>query len=139
MTLRDSLHNYIRDTVDVGVHNARLPVRPMMPAIVLKFITAYSTLTHSNPRSLLPRRVQFTCYADNDAEVDAIATRLLRALDGYHGPMEGTAIGWAQLINDVELDPLEGKGDGKIRYRRVLDFEVAYQEVRLTPVPVISS
>ncbi len=139
MTLRNSLHNYVRDVVDVGVHDARLPIRPMMPAIVLKFITAVSTLTHSNPRSLLPRRVQFTCYADNDGEVDTIATNLLRALDGYHGPMGDVSIGWAQLLNDVELDPQEGKGDGKVRYRRVLDFEVAYQEVRMTPVPVTSS
>lgn len=137
MTLRNALHEYLRDTVNVSVHNGRLPIRPMMPALVLRFISASAEQSHSNPVSLLPRRVQVDAYADNDKEVDAIATQLLLALDGYHGPMGDVSIGWAAMVNDLESTPEEIKG-GQIRYRRILDFMVAHQEARMTPAPITS-
>ncbi len=137
MTLRTALHEYLRDTVDVSVHDGRLPIRPMMPALVLRFISANADQTHSGPVSLLERRVQIDAFSDNDKEVDAIATRMLHALDGYHGPMGDVDIGSAFLANDLETEPTEIKG-GQIRYRRIVDFMVAYQEVRMTPEPLTS-
>lgn len=139
MTLRASLHEYLRDTVDVGVFDARLSTRPILPALVIRFVSAGSTLTHSAPRSLLERRVQIDCFAWNDKEVDDLATRVLRALDGYHGPMLDVAIGWCRLANDLELAPLEPKGDGKVRFQRILDFTLAYQEARSTPAVLATS
>lgn len=130
MTLREALHAYLRDEVDVSVHESRLPTRPIMPALVVRFVSAYMVHTHSNRRSLLPRRVQVNAYANNDTEVDAIATRLLYALDHFHGILPGTgvAIGWARLLTDLDSEPIEQKG-APVMYRRILDFEIAYQEV----------
>lgn len=127
MTLREALHAFIRDNVNVSVHEGRLPTRPMMPAIVQRNISGRSTQTHTSPASLLPRRIQFDAYADNDSEVDQIALRLIAALDGFHGPMNGVSIGWIALLNDLEMQPVEIKG-GIIRFRRILDFEIASQQ-----------
>jgi hypothetical protein len=127
MTLRASLHEFVRDNVDVSVSESKLPLRPMMPHIVLRFITGRTVQTMSNRRSLVPRRVQFDIYANNDTQVDAVATNLLRALDNFHGPMGDVSIGWAFMLNDLDMPPQEIKG-GEIRYQRVVDFEVAYQE-----------
>lgn len=128
MSIRAELHDWLRDTLDVPVHNARLPIRPMMPALVQRFVSGRSVLTHSQPRSLLERRVQIDVFANNDADVDALATQLLHALDGYHGAMGSASIGWAGLLSDYDVTPTEIKG-GEIRYRRIMDFAVAYQEV----------
>lgn len=138
MTFRASLHDYLREAVDVSVFDARLSTRPQLPALVVRFISAGSVLTHSAPSSLLPRRVQIDCYSWNDAEADDLATRVLLALDGYHGPMLDATVGWCRLANDLELTPLEPGGDGKVRFQRILDFELSYQEARSTPVPVTS-
>jgi hypothetical protein len=99
----------------------------MMPALVQSFVGGGTVQTHSNRRSLVERRIQIDAFADNDKEVDEIATRLLYALDGYHGPMGDVNIGWAALLVDFDTTPQEIKG-GQIRYRRILDFRVAYQE-----------
>ena len=142
MTLRTSLHDYLRETVDVSVFDVRLSTRPMFPALVLRFISAVATETHSNPRSLLPRRVQIGIWALNEPEVDEVATRVLLALDGYHGPLGDVAIGWAMMLNDLDQNPEPSplKGDGQIRYHRTMDFEISYQEVRDRPaVPSSSS
>ncbi len=138
MTLRAALHEYLRDVVDVSVFDARLSTRPMMPALVLRYISARSMLTHSAPRSLLERRVQIDVWSENDKECDDVARRVLLALDGYHGPMMDVVIGWCSLSNDLEMEPVPPKGDGKIRFRRIVDFELSYQEVRSFPAPVTS-
>lgn len=129
MSFRSAFHDWLRDTTNKPVYDARLPIRPMMPALVQRFVSGRANQTHSNPVSLLPRRIQIDVYANNDAEVDTIATQLLLALDGYHGPMGTARIGWAGLLSDIDTNPQEIKG-GEIRYRRILDFEVSYQEVR---------
>jgi len=138
MTLRQSLHDYLRDTVDVSVHEGKLPIRPVMPALVQHFVAASTVQTHSNRRSLIPRRVQLDVYGNNDKDVDATATKLLLALDGYHGPMGDTTIGWATMLTDMDFPPTEIKG-GEVRFRRTLDFEVAYQERGKLVVPSSSS
>lgn len=130
MTLRQALHAFLRDEVNVSVHDARLPVRPMMPALVQSFISATSTQTHSGPDSLVERRVQVDAYADNDKEVDQTATTVMHVLDGFRGDMNGVDIGSIFLISDFDHDPQEIKG-GQVRYRRSLDFAVSYQEVPL--------
>lgn len=135
MTFRSALHEYLRDVIDVPVHDGRLPTRPMLPALSLRFISATPEHTHSGPSSLLERRVQIDAYANNDKEADALATRLIHALDGYHGPMGSEDIGYAFLATDLEAEPDELKG-GQIIYRRIVDFHIAYQEVRMVPVPV---
>lgn len=129
MTFRADLHGWLRDTLDKPVYDARLPIRPTMPALVQRFVAGRSVLTHSNPRSLLERRVQIDVYANNDSEVDQLATNLVKRLDGYHGPMGMASVGWAGLLSDIDTTPTEIKG-GEIRYRRILDFTIAYQEVR---------
>jgi hypothetical protein len=127
MTLRAALHQFLRDEINVSVHDARLPIRPMMPALVQVFVGGGTVQTHSNRRSLIARRVQIDAFADNDEEVDRMATQVLHALDGYHGPMNDVEIGWATLLSDFDTVPNEIKG-GQVRYRRIMDFEVAYQE-----------
>jgi hypothetical protein len=136
VTLRASLHEFLRDEINVSVYDARLPIRPMMPALVQTFVGGGTVQTHSNRRSLIARRVQIDAFANNDEEVDRMATHLLHALDGYHGPMNDVDIGWATLLSDFDTNPTEIKtGDRRsgavpeVRYRRILDFEVAYQEV----------
>lgn len=127
MTLKTALHEFVRDNVDVSVSEVKLPLRPMMPHVVQRFVSGRTVQTMSNRRSLVPRRVQFTLYANNEPQVDAVATRLLRALDNYHGPMGDVSIGWAFMLNDLDMPSEEIKG-GEVRYSRVIDFEVAYQE-----------
>ena len=129
MTFRQALHEFLRDTIDVPVYDARLPLRPMMPALVQSFVAASSIHTHSGPSTLLERRVQIDAFANNDPEADQLAARLLYALDGYHGTMNGVDVGYVELVSDVEMDPAEIKG-GEVRYRRVLDFMVGYQDVQ---------
>jgi hypothetical protein len=129
MSFRAALHAWVRDQLNVPVYDARLPIRPNMPALVQRFVTGRSDLSHSNPLSLLPRRVQFDIYANNDVDVDTLSTRLLKALDGYHGPMGDVSIGWAGMDSDFDRVPQEIKG-GEVRYGRILDFTIAYQEVR---------
>lgn len=128
MTLRKALHEFLRDEMDVPVYDKRLPVRPMMPALVQSYISATPTQTHSGPTTLLERRVQIDAYGNNDADVDATATALLHALNGYRGDMNGIDIGSIFLISDFDLNPDEIKG-GEVRYRRALDFAVSYQEL----------
>lgn len=131
MTFRQSLHDYLREAVDVSVFDGRLSTRPMMPALVQRVISTTSSLTHSNPVSLLPRRIQIDAYANNDKQVDAIATSVIHALDGYHGLMGDVSVGWAVLSNDLDMQPEEiDPKTAEVRYHRILDFEIAYQEVR---------
>jgi hypothetical protein len=141
VTLQKSLHDYVREAVDCSVHDNRLPTRPLMPAIVMHFVTAVTVQTHSNRRSLIPRRVQFDVYSNSSDEVDALATRLLLALDHKHGPMGDVSIGWATLLNDMAMAPEEqgAHKPGEVRYRRTLDFEVAYQERGVLTVSSVSS
>lgn len=129
MTFRASLHEWVRDTLDVSVHDAKLPIRPILPAVVQRFISAVAEMTHSGPVSLLERRVQFDVVSGNDAEADEIALRLIRSLDGFHGPMGDADIGSAALLVDLEVIPEEIKGGGR-QYRRIVDFAIAYQEPR---------
>lgn len=127
MSLLEELHEYLRETVDVSVHETRLPTRPMMPALVQHLITAATTHTHSQRVSVVVRRLQIDAYSNSETKVDEIATRVLLALDRYHGPMGTISIAWAHMLNDQEMPPDEVRA-GEIRYRRTLDFEVAYQE-----------
>lgn len=129
MSLRAAFHDWLRDELDVPVYDARLPIRPMMPALVQRFVAGRSVLTQSNPRSLLERRIQVDVYGNNDEQLDTLSTQLLRALDGYHGPMGTVSVGWAGLLSDVDTTPEQIKG-GEIRYRRIMDFTIAYQEPR---------
>lgn len=129
MSLRSSLHEWVRDELNVPVYDARLPVRPNMPAVVQRFVSGRSDLSHSNPISLIALRIQFDLYSNNDTELDQLSTRLLRRLDGYHGRMGDVSIGWAGLLLNIDALPHDIKG-GEVRFRRVLDFTVAYQEVR---------
>ena len=140
MTLRASLHDYLRDEIDVPVHETRLPRRPMLPAVVQRFITGNTVQTHSNRRSLVERRIQVDVYANNWEATDDLATRILLALDGFHGVMGDVAIGWMTLVVDTESEPIEFKGttsdarsvsagaSPQIRFLRSLDFALAYQE-----------
>jgi hypothetical protein len=128
MSFRSALHQFLRDQVNVSVSDGALPLRPMMPHLVQHFITARSTPTHTGPASILPRRVQVDAYADNDAECDRIATDVIDALDGFHGLMGSTPIGWVALLNDLETTPVQMKNAG-MRFRRILDFEVAHQRL----------
>jgi hypothetical protein len=129
MTLSTDLHEFLRDEIDVSVHEARLPTRPMMPALVQRFITGSTTQTHSNRVSLVNRRIQIDCYSNNRDKTDDMATRVLLALDGYHGTMGDTVIGWATLIVDTESQPEEIKsGANEVRFRRSLDFALGYQQ-----------
>jgi len=129
MSFRSSLHSYVRDQLDVAVHDSRLPLRPMMPTIVQRFISGRADQTHSNPVSLLEKRVQFDIYGNNDEQVDDLSLTLLHKLDGYHGPMGDVSIGWAGLLSDLDTKPEDIKG-GEVRYRRIMDFAIAYQEAR---------
>jgi hypothetical protein len=127
VTFRRDLHQFVRDEVDVSVTDGKLPLRPMMPHITMRFVSGRTIQTMSNRRSLVPRRVQFSLYANNDADNDRNATNLLRVLDNFHGPMGATSIGWAAMLNDLDMPPEEIKG-GEVRYLRIVDFEIAYQE-----------
>jgi hypothetical protein len=147
MTLRASLHEYVRDELDVSVTESRLPIRPMMPMIVQRFVGGRADQTHSRPVSLISRRVQFDIYANNDKQVDDLSIALLRALDGFHGTMGDVSIGWAGLVSDVDTNPEEVKivrdprgriSPNEVRYRRILDFAIAYQEDRPAPSPSTS-
>jgi len=129
MSFRSSLHSYVRDQLDVAVHDSRLPLRPMMPTIVQRFVSGRADQTHSNPVSLLEKRVQFDIYGNNDEQVDDLSLTLLHKLDGYHGPMGDVSIGWAGLLSDLDTKPEDIKG-GEVRYRRIMDFAIAYQEAR---------
>jgi hypothetical protein len=129
MSFRSSLHSYVRDQLDVAVHDSRLPVRPMMPSVVQRFISGRADQTHSAPVSLLEKRVQFDIYGNNDEQVDDLSLTLLHKLDGYHGPMGDVSIGWAGLLSDLDTKPEDIKG-GEVRYRRIMDFAIAYQESR---------
>jgi hypothetical protein len=130
MTLRAALHSFLRDAVNVSVHDGRLPTRPMMPALVQSFISVTPIETHSGPDLLLERRVQIDAYANNDKDVDETATALMQTLDGYRGDMNGVEIGSIFLISDFDHQPEEIAG-APVRYRRSLDFAVSYQEVPL--------
>ena len=129
MSFRSSLHNFVRDELDVSVNNSRLPLRPMMPTIVQRFVSGRADQTHSNPVSLLEKRVQFDIYGNNDEQVDDLSLTLLHKLDGYHGPMGDVSIGWAGLLSDLDTKPEDIKG-GEVRFRRVMDFALSYQEPR---------
>ena len=129
MSFRSAFHEWLRDQLNVPVYDARLPVRPMMPALVQRFVSGRSVLTQSNPRSLLERRIQLDLYGNDDQQLDDKGTQLLKALDGYHGLMGTVAIGWAGLLSDIDTVPEQIKG-GEVRYRRIFDFVVAYQEPR---------
>jgi hypothetical protein len=127
-TLKEALHDYLREQIDVSVHEGRLPTRPLWPAVVQHYVAGSTLQTHSSPASLLPRRVQLDAYAQNEPECDDIATRIVRALDGFHGAMGSVAIGWAALLNSIDSAPVELKGGG-IAFRSVLDFEIAHQRL----------
>ena len=129
MTLRSSLHDWLRDTLDVPIHEGALPLRPTLPTAVQRYISATSMLTHNVPVSLLQRRVQVDIVTGNDTECDELALTLLRAIDGYHGPMGDVDIGWAGILTELEVQPEEIKGGGR-QYRRIVDIGLAYQEAR---------
>lgn len=126
-TLRQALHEWLRDEIDVSVFDGKLPTRPILPVLVQNYVGAQSVQTHSAPRSLLERRVQIDVWAQNDPEADALELRVIAALDGFHGLMGDLAIGWAMLINATETAPAEIKGGGW-QFRRILDFAISYQQ-----------
>jgi hypothetical protein len=129
MSLRTSLHEWLRDTLDVPVSEGALPLRPTLPRAVQRFITATSTLTQSQPVSLLQRRVQVDIITNNDSEADELVLKLIRAVDGYHGRMGDVDIGWAGILTELEALPEDVKGAPR-QYRRIVDIGLAYQEVR---------
>lgn len=129
MSFRSAVHEWVRDTLDVSVHDGALPVRPMLPAIVQRFVSATTLMTHAGPASLFERRVQFDVYAGNDKQVDELSMGLIAGLDGFRGDMGDVHVGAVELLSEVDSIPAEVKGGGA-QYRRILDFGFTYTEPR---------
>lgn len=67
-------------------------------------------------------RVQFDCWGEEYDDATDVGTALLAALSGYGGDMSGTLV-TAHPVNEFEDHDSIIK-----RFRKVLDFEISYQD-----------
>jgi hypothetical protein len=115
----------LADVVSTRIYPGKLPEPVTFPAI------AWHKIDARRDRSYEPFdefdafvfvRVQFDCWGRSYDEAADVGNALLGALSGYGGSMAGTLL-TAHAINEFEdHDSLIKK------YRRVLDFEVTYEE-----------
>lgn len=128
MSFRSDFHEFVRDSLDVPVTAVRLSRRPMLPSLGYLNISGSTIPTHSGPAGLVTHRVQWDVWAANDPQVDSIATRLRRLLDGYRGAMGDTEVASCFFDTEQDLDePPTTTSEAQV-YHRAVDFIVTYRE-----------
>jgi hypothetical protein len=127
--LADTIFTYLSDelsgVVSTRIYPGKLPEPVTFPAIAWHEISARRDRTYDSFEdfeAFVFKRVQFDCWGRSYDEAADLGQALLGALSGYGGLMAGTLL-TAHAINEFEdHDSLIKK------YRRVLDFEVTYQD-----------
>ena len=119
------LSDELTDVVNTRIYPGKLPEPVTFPAIAWHKIDARRDRSYDpfeDYEAFVFVRVQFDCWGRTYDEAADVGNALMGALGGYGGLMAGTLI-TAHSINEFEdHDSLVKK------YRRVLDFEVTYQE-----------
>lgn len=127
--LSEVIFTYLSDelsgVVNTRIYPGKLPEDVTYPAIAWHKIDARRDRSYEpfeEFEAFVFVRVQFDCWGRSYDEAADVGNALLGALSGYGGLMAGTLI-TAHPINELEdHDSLVKK------YRRILDFEVTYQE-----------
>ena len=119
------LSTELAGSISTRVYPGKLPEKVTYPAIAWHKISAARDRTYDDFddfEAFVFVRVQFDCWGRSYDEAADLGNDLLAALSGYGGSMAGTLI-TAHAINEFEDHDSIVK-----KYRRVLDFEVTYQD-----------
>lgn len=119
------LSTELADMINTRVYPGKLPEKVTFPAIAWHKVDARRDRGYEpfeEFEAFVFVRVQFDCWGRTYDEAADLGNALLGALSGYGGVMAGTLL-TAHPINEFEdHDSLVKK------FRRVLDFEVTYQD-----------
>lgn len=128
-----ALPHYLKNNSGVAaqvsdrIYPIRLPQTVDLPAIIFQDVSFAATQAHGEASTLPRPRFQFTIYGGTVASVDAAASALKAALDGYKGNMGTgsytTKVEACLLKNQVTNDePDLGL------YQRLQDYVIQYKE-----------
>jgi hypothetical protein len=124
-TLFSYLSTELAGVVSTRIFPGKLPEGVTFPAIAWHKISARRDRNYEpfeDFEAFVFTRIQFDCWGRTYYEAADVGDALLGALSGYGGVMAGTLL-TAHPINEFEdHDSLVKK------YRRVLDFEVTYED-----------
>jgi hypothetical protein len=132
MEIGEALYPYLTGGQDLAadvaalvgdrVYPLWLPQSPTYPALCYRTISTQQPMCHDGPVDLETRRVQFDGYAENFAEVNALARALRKALNGFRGDMAGLDV-QSCLLESV----IDDWGDAAGVWRVTVDFTMMYR------------
>jgi len=127
--LAETIFTYLSDelsgVVNTRVFPGKLPEDVTFPAIAWHEISARRDRSYEpfdEFEAFVFKRVQFDCWGRSYDEAADLGNALLGALSGYGGLMAGT------LLTAHPMNEFEDHDSLIKKYRRVLDFEVTYQD-----------
>ena len=124
--LEASLFTYLSGELFDRVYPVLAPEGAKLPFVTYQRITTERTYAHEPFADTLPwvsTRVQFTVWATSMVEAATVGESLVAAVSGYEGDMDGTRLGSAFVV--AELD--DYRPEFKL-YRRIVDVAFGYQE-----------
>jgi len=130
----EALHAYLTDTIDVagGWHFGRLPTKPVYPAVSYWLIAGTEErIWGGGP--IQRKRMQFTVFATDDADLRLVMRRLMTAMRAIKRPNRLRFVGGNVARADLIIDRiyLDEKRENQARplWMGMLDymFEVQYE------------
>ena len=76
-------------------------ISTIKPYIIYQYISNVKDHDLNGQISLESPCIQYTVYADNDADTFVIGRQLKAALQDYHGVLSGLTIQWIELLNEL--------------------------------------
>jgi hypothetical protein len=119
------LSTELAGVVSTRIYPGKLPEPVTFPAIAWHLVDARRDRGYepfNEFEAFVFARVQFDCWGRSYDEAADVGNDLLGALSGYGGLMAGT------LITGHPINEFEDHDSLIKKYRRVLDFEVTYQD-----------
>lgn len=130
--LETALVSYLKDDANLTgliagrVTWQRLPEKQTLPAISCARTSArriYTYDTFEETDAWTTARVQIDCWGRSAEEAIEVGEAVLMALSGYGGDMSGEYIGSSFAADEIDLYDVPTQ-----LYRRVLDFEISYED-----------
>ncbi len=129
MTISQALRSFllarpsIVALVGARIYPQILPQKPTYPAITYAQISGVRVRNLKGRAGRARPRVSINSWADTHETMDAIASAVRAALDGYAGPMGDLVVGSVTLDNEFEVFEEETRV-----HRKLQDYIISHEE-----------
>jgi len=92
------------------IHDGIKPRNERLTCIVLKAVSDVPDYHFEGPSGFGPGRIQVECWAPTKAGAVALAAAAQTALENFTGVSAGISIGWIEVADKLDIDPIVEEG-----------------------------